>query len=204
MLPRQNRRFWALPLVVLLVGCAPKIGNKCTLSTDCSQLGDRLCDATQPDGYCTIFNCEPDTCPEAACVAFKAQLDPACEATDVSRTPRFERTFCMKVCSQDSDCRDGYRCAAPGPDDGKFRIVDLVNNPPEQKICLAASTGDQDAGTPMDSGTPPQVCGPGNASDTWTPYAPDGGMGGAGGHGGMGGAGGNGGMGGMGGADGGP
>ena len=96
MLFRLPRLAWVFPLATLLVsaGCAPKIGKSCTSSTDCSQLGDRLCDTTQPDGYCTIFNCEPDTCPEAVCVGFDSQIDPACGATQASQASRFERTDC--------------------------------------------------------------------------------------------------------------
>ena len=44
-------------------GCKPKIGEDCATSTDCSISGDRLCDVTQPGGYCTVFNCEPNTVP---------------------------------------------------------------------------------------------------------------------------------------------
>src|SRR5262245_6663007 len=174
MLHSLHLRSSALLLAALAVGCAPKIGNSCKLSTDCSQLGDRLCDATQPDGYCTIFNCEPDTCPESACVGFNAELDPACKGTDISRTPRFERTFCMQPCSDQGDCRDGYKCASPS--EGKFKIVDLVNNPLDQKICLAGL----DAAVPMSSNgsanMTPNVCGVGDPGGPWTPYKPDGGM----------------------------
>jgi uncharacterized membrane protein YgcG len=179
MLPRLNWRSWALPLAALLFGCAPKIGNRCTLSTDCSQIGDRLCDATQPEGYCTIFNCEPDTCPDSVCVGFNAQLDPACNGTDVSRTPRFERTFCMAPCSEDSDCRDSYKCA--DPKDDKFRVVDLISNPPGQKVCIAGSRDDKDAVNPAGSATTlPPVCGQGDpGANPWTPYTPDGGASGA-------------------------
>jgi hypothetical protein len=103
---------------VLFAGCTPKIGNKCTLSTDCSQLGDRQCDATQPDGYCTRFGCDPDTCPDAICVAFDPNLDPACQGVDDGRSPRFQRTFCMAPCTNDpgvaravpGGCREGYMC----------------------------------------------------------------------------------------------
>lgn len=190
MLPRLNWRSWALPLAALLFGCAPKIGNRCTLSTDCSQIGDRLCDATQPDGYCTIFNCEPDTCPDSVCVGFNAQLDHACEGTGLSRSPRLERTFCMAPCSEHSDCRDAYKCA--GPKDGDFRVVDLINNPTEQKVCVPGSRENQGAGPSVASGTeptPPNVCGQGDpGADAWTPYIPDGGASGASSSSGMGGA----------------
>src|SRR5687768_17386078 len=72
---------WLAPMALLAAatGCAPEIGDDCTTSIDCSQLGDRLCDTSQPDGYCTIFNCEPDQCPEeAVCIAFGFDIDPAC------------------------------------------------------------------------------------------------------------------------------
>jgi hypothetical protein len=61
---RLRRLVWlaAAALLALVAGCAPKIGDKCTVSTDCSVSGDRLCDSTQPSGYCTVFNCEPNAC----------------------------------------------------------------------------------------------------------------------------------------------
>ncbi|HKO50071.1 MAG TPA: hypothetical protein VJV79_20210, partial [Polyangiaceae bacterium] len=40
----------------LALGCTPKIGDDCSVSTNCSTTGDRLCDITQPGGYCTKFN----------------------------------------------------------------------------------------------------------------------------------------------------
>src|SRR5262249_52990883 len=98
------------------------------------------------------------------------------EAEDVTRNPRLERTFCMKGCSDDSDCRDRYYCATP--EKGNFRVVDLTANPPEQKICIADARDAQKP--PTDTGNPP-VCSPGNAGAPWTPYTPDGGMSGAGG-----------------------
>ena len=67
-----------LAFTALALGCTPSIGDECVTSLDCSQLGDRLCDASQPLGYCTIFNCEPDACPEEAiCMGFGLELDPA-------------------------------------------------------------------------------------------------------------------------------
>jgi hypothetical protein len=101
-------------LAVVLLGCPPQIGKSCTLSTDCSQLGDRLCDTSQPDGYCTVFNCEPDSCPNAICVAFQGTLDPACGSANDGQWPRLQRTFCLSQCSSPGvpgDCRDdGYEC----------------------------------------------------------------------------------------------
>ncbi len=192
MLFRLPRLAWVFPLATLLLGagCAPKIGKACTLSTDCSQLGDRLCDTTQPQGYCTIFNCEPDTCPEAVCVGFDSQIDPACGGTQASQASRFERTFCMKGCNDDSDCRDGYRCQEPKA--LSAAIVDL-KLPSTTGICIAGVQAFSHCGI---AGIPcakdadccsasctnlvcdaPLICGVTDAGSFPPPYMPDGGAG---------------------------
>jgi hypothetical protein len=153
------------------LGCAHKIGDSCALSTDCSINGDRLCDTTQPGGYCTVFNCEPDKCPsgEGICVAF---TDDACGAPGSASTARFQRTFCMKTCDNDGDCRDGYRCtgedvqAALGA-----RIVDTA--PDSRSICLLAFTPPSPDAAPAEENG---VCARGDAS---FPPASEGGTGGA-------------------------
>ncbi|MBK6514564.1 MAG: hypothetical protein IPG04_10705 [Polyangiaceae bacterium] len=123
------------------VGCRPEIGDECVTSIDCSSQGDRLCDSSQPDGYCTIFGCEPDACPEnSVCVGFGQEIDPACseaaEGTD-PRWPRFERTFCMLACETDDDCRDGYVCALPG--DRRAASLDLENEQRASGVCFVAT-----------------------------------------------------------------
>ena len=104
-----------VPAALPLLGCTPSIGDKCVLSTDCSTRGDRLCDTSQPDGYCTQFNCSKNTCPdEAACVLFNAGIQ-GCGYDDRSGGygSRVARAFCVASCGQDSDCRAGYFCADP-------------------------------------------------------------------------------------------
>jgi hypothetical protein len=86
-------------VLLLTIGCRPKIGDNCFSSGECSPDGQeqRLCDTTSPDGYCTISNCSLDSCPnEAACVSFQ---------DDNFR-------FCMLTCSTNEECRtdDGYTC----------------------------------------------------------------------------------------------
>jgi hypothetical protein len=128
-----------------LLACQPKIGDDCVGSIDCSQQGDRLCDTSQPDGYCTAFNCQPDNCPEeAVCVGFGLELDPACvqESYD-PRFPRFERTFCLLACEEDSDCRDGYRCAPPS--DRRAASIDVDNELAGSKVCFPAADTAPDA-----------------------------------------------------------
>lgn len=125
-------------LALVALGCAPKIGDDCTSSTDCSINGDRLCDTTQPGGYCTVFNCEPDTCPEEAqCVAFDMQIDPACY--DPQHWGRFERTFCMLRCDNNGDCRSGYLCSdmAQQPNPWGAAVVD--GSPTGTKVCVSAA-----------------------------------------------------------------
>lgn len=103
----MKRTRLALPLGLLLasLGCQKVIGDSCTISSDCSFQGDRFCDTSQPEGYCTIVQCDPDTCPdEAVCVAFDAHVS------------RLTRRYCMAGCEADEDCRTPlYRCVRPDP-----------------------------------------------------------------------------------------
>ena len=104
----------SLAALAALSGCTPSIGDKCSLSTDCSLQGDRLCDTSQPNGYCTVFNCTADTCVDtAACVLFHPEIQ-GCRYGDRAPSPG-GRTFCLAQCQSDSDCRtaDGYICADP-------------------------------------------------------------------------------------------
>lgn len=167
-----------LALALLTTGCLPKVGDHCTTSIDCSQTGQRICDVSQPDGYCTVFNCEPDTCPDsAACVAFNTNLDPACQSHDDGEWPRFERTFCVRPCSSDTDCRadDGYVCVKPADRGGT--AIDVKKS--VEGICLAKV-----AVEPVDPNEPiPPVCDPKTPSTVPDPYVPPstGGSGGTGG-----------------------
>jgi hypothetical protein len=131
------------------VGCTPNIGDKCTLSTDCSQTGDRLCDTTEPGGYCTVFNCQPDTCPNSICVAFDSTLDPSCGGVVGGQWPRFQRSFCMAQCGSNGDCREQYEC------------VDLSN--PANATLRRAQVVDQDA--PLSWGLGYLVCMPSTCAD---------------------------------------
>jgi len=111
----------AWPLVLGLLGCEPSIGDNCDNSIDCSPTQDRICDLTQPGGYCTIYNCEDTTedeanapegaCPEdAACVIYAPTASAVCE--NAGGEAPYQRTFCMLRCENDTDCRvdEGYHC----------------------------------------------------------------------------------------------
>ena len=153
--------------LALATGCSPKIGDKCTVSTDCSATGDRICDITQPFGYCTVFNCEPDSCPDgAACINFGTTLsigDPgfpgdanhpstvatACMSSQ-GNSP-YERSFCLAVCESDSDCRPEYACIEPESIGGVKSDYDTARR---GKVCaVPRMTID-----PLDAGNSDQVC----------------------------------------------
>ncbi len=114
LLASASLRWLSLPFVAALAlatACTPKIGDECTVSTNCSAAGDRLCDITQPGGYCTIFNCEPGTCPEdSVCINFGTSLSTVDRCTPSQGNSPYQRSFCMASCGSDGDCRGGYKC----------------------------------------------------------------------------------------------
>ncbi len=136
-------RLAALFAGLLGLACQPSIGDRCVISTDCSQRGDRLCDRSQPDngGYCTIFNCVGNGCPdEAACVVFGGSV-PGCTYSDrgISRSAR---SFCLKTCETTTDCRsqEGYVCkrvVRPGVSKTTAEVEGLVlDDAPNPKVCV--------------------------------------------------------------------
>lgn len=95
-----------------LAACAPQIGDDCRTSINCSINGDRFCDRAQLDGYCTVRGCDPDTCPDdALCIEWRFE------------PPRGTDSYCMKSCSRDRDCRDGYWCVLPEDVDELWAFV---------------------------------------------------------------------------------
>jgi hypothetical protein len=115
-----------LTFLAAVAACTPKIGDSCNISTDCSSQGDRLCDTSQPSGYCTQLNCAQNSCPdEASCVLFGSAI-PGCGFDDRSGPggSRVARSFCMAQCDSNSDCRPGYVCADPKAPPWNATILD--------------------------------------------------------------------------------
>ena len=111
------RPFFIL-LAVLALGCNAEIGDECAYDIDCSPDGDRTCDNNQPGGYCLIITCSPDQCPnEASCVEFITpspdleQENEDASALYAQLEPNRSRTYCLKRCRTDSQCRGSYHCA---------------------------------------------------------------------------------------------
>ena len=127
-----SRRFspafaWIVALCTVVLGaCAPEIGDSCTSSLDCSTNNTRICDRTQPAGYCTIKDCEKGTCPEdSVCVKF------------VPLQERLAVTFCMLECDKDKDCRedDGYQCTKSTEFGADTEIAALVLDGDSRAFC---------------------------------------------------------------------
>ena len=132
---------WMLVACIALAGCRPEIGDECDVSTDCSNSGDRLCDTTQPGGYCTQFNCEPGTCPdEAICVAFDTEISEAAECANPQGPPRLQKTFCLRKCDGDGDCRSEYDCVNMNRDNPWGAVV-VEEGAPKGKVCTVPFEG---------------------------------------------------------------
>ena len=86
----------AAPLIVLLAlagatvgACKKKIGDSCSIATDCATTGDRQCDISEASGYCTIIGCDPNGCPDnAVCVGFEAQAPRLGRLKDLEHAPQ--------------------------------------------------------------------------------------------------------------------
>jgi hypothetical protein len=171
--------YLAFALLGLVSGCTPDIGAACTTSTNCSSQGDRTCDTTMPGGYCTIPNCEPDTCPsEASCVAFRQWPSAVAACQDPTDT-RMLRTFCMVRCESNGDCRAGYSCEdinASGNPWGAS-LADHANR--DGRICIVPGAAPQAPGQPTeycqsiptDAGLPPDYLPDANLPDANLPDA---------------------------------
>jgi hypothetical protein len=121
-----------------LTGCTPSIGDSCALSTDCATDGTRICDTSEPGGFCTVINCTGNllgsTCPDnALCVLFNDNV-PGCPFSAYSPS-RISASQCRNSCNSDSDCRASYICALPTTPPWSAEILD-----PNQtiKVCLPA------------------------------------------------------------------
>lgn len=121
----------SIALSIALAACSPEIGDSCSTALDCSASGTRLCDETQPGGYCTLEACEANTCPEeSVCVQFGRRF----EGQPVDR---LSHSFCMYKCDTDGDCRtdDDYKCFS-GKSFGAGSEAEVLGNA-KQKFCAA-------------------------------------------------------------------
>jgi hypothetical protein len=141
-----------------VTGCTPHIGDHCNLNTDCSLDGTRVCDNASNNGYCTSFNCGPNTCIDnAVCVMLYPSV-PGCPFNGYQAPSRTQRTLCLKGCGQNSDCRgsEGYECADPASAPWDALILDDNTH---QKVCIARPEVDGGQVSPSyDAGDAAPVC----------------------------------------------
>ncbi|MBU1240419.1 hypothetical protein KJ865_11985, partial [Myxococcota bacterium] len=135
---------FTLALLILssfaLFSCDAEIGDSCSVNVDCSTSGDRVCDRSQPGGYCTVEGCSASSCPSGSrCVAFfptaalmvtcdpltedvldesvrtdDCTMDEVCLKSGYCAPHYLQRTYCMKKCSSGGDCRGKYECRETG------------------------------------------------------------------------------------------
>lgn len=133
-----------LGAVLALSACGPKFGDGCKNSTDCSIQNTRICDRSQPGGYCTIANCKPGDCgDDGVCVRFR----PA--------EPRLSTSYCMGKCDTTSDCdRDAYVCKSAQQltddqnmsedDEDAEPFAEVLDGSGKAKFCVARSSEPND------------------------------------------------------------
>jgi hypothetical protein len=164
-----------------LTGCSPHVGAKCNVNTDCSLQGTLVCDNSAPYGYCTSFNCAPDSCQnEAACVLMTPSV-PGCPYDDYNSPARTGRSMCLQQCHKNSDCRtnEGYVCADPREPPWNALIID---DDQSQLVCIVkpdyydagAGDGGGDGATPSGPAAVCQAGGPPTPPlDAGLTYFPD-------------------------------
>jgi hypothetical protein len=139
-----------LLLASLATACQRGIGDECETALNCSSSATRLCDQTQPHGYCTLAGCDVATCPsDSVCVRFWPRVERPAEAD------RLGTNYCMRTCDERSDCRDdqGYDCLSAS--DFGATHESLVLGHPNQRFCavrsrpLVVDAGSPDASVSM-------------------------------------------------------
>jgi hypothetical protein len=110
-----------------LGACKRQIGDDCSTAADCEPNGSRVCDLSQPGGYCTIVNCDETSCPsESACIRFfptqflTKACNPVCEDLPCLTDPEADKGQCphddcplgpTNDCTIDELCLDAGLCA---------------------------------------------------------------------------------------------
>ncbi len=139
------RAFASTLLLFWAAACTKEIGDGCTTSSECAtEDANRIC-ITQllegfPGGYCTIFNCEPNSCPsESVCIGFRTSLANAEQCEGGSESTRLQRSYCMRTCSSDGDCRSGYACVDVDEDNPwGATVLERDDRRERSKICTVA------------------------------------------------------------------
>jgi hypothetical protein len=114
-----------------VTACAPELGDSCKSATDCSIQATRICDKSQPGGYCTIANCDKGSCGSGGvCVRFRPD------------EPRLSVSYCMRGCDSTGDCdRAAYVCRSVeqlnDERGSSLRTAEVLESDADEKFCVA-------------------------------------------------------------------
>jgi hypothetical protein len=140
-----NRSAFLLTLLLAgwaAAGCSKHVGDGCSTNIDCAQDGTRICDLSQPGGYCTVDGCDDTSCPGSICVRFFDQ--------------RYSTRFCPNAdpgtageCPVNEPCIDVCRvdelCVVCGPDPSQPNPINCcVQSASERRYCAATCGDDGD------------------------------------------------------------
>jgi hypothetical protein len=125
-------------LTILLVGllapaCSKKIGDSCSTNIDCQQDGTRICDLSQPGGYCTLDGCDDSSCPsDSICVRFFDQKYPTGPCPDPNAPPGSiggcqPDELCV-VCGPSTSVPSPYSCCVPSASERRYCAATCDND----------------------------------------------------------------------------
>ncbi|HVV53620.1 MAG TPA: hypothetical protein VHO06_28450 [Polyangia bacterium] len=131
----------ALTSALAVASCGKQIGDDCQTAADCDPNGGRICDISQPGGYCTILGCDETTCPsEAACIRYfpvqylTKPCNPYCEDRTSLPTPAGDGGMSVDA-GMSLDAGGFPACPGAFP-------VDAAGGPDPQAICPNGPTND--------------------------------------------------------------
>lgn len=133
-------------LLVCAIACTRQVGDACTTNVDCSPLGDRFCDLSSPEGYCTVEGCDSLSCPSGSvCVAFFS-LQRGTPVCSPGRDPRPDCTGGSDCCKPGTPgcCRLGERCLC---DDAGCAKSFCASETSEHRWCMHPCESDSDCRT---------------------------------------------------------
>lgn len=139
----------ALGALATAAACSRGVGDECVTSVDCSPSGDRICDLSQPGGYCTVDGCDARSCPEdSACIRYfpEAYLTKPCllRCEDVALTQIVDG--CPTDPAMVDKCSPDEACMPLGPNVGPAAESEglCARRAFERRSCARTCGGDGD------------------------------------------------------------
>ncbi|MBN2693797.1 hypothetical protein JXR93_03960 [bacterium] len=89
-----------------MISCSGETGDSCSSDGDCDTT--LVCEESYPGGYCIAYDC--DYTDSSACS----------EEAQCTYFNEINRSFCLKKCNSNSDCRSDYSCQ--GISNHKYKV----------------------------------------------------------------------------------